>query len=200
MTEEDQAVRKLIAAALASLVGAALLFGGAGTLAFWTDSKDAAPLTIQSGSLSIGPIGSEAATWTLGQDVPGGRGSAAVRYTGQALVPGDILTATVNVPVELVGTDMAASLAVSALTVTAASGKAADQGLAQSLVTRVVSVGSAQAGPDGQAPTATIRGDVRTVPVVISATLPWATTSAMSGSVKLAMTYTLTQQPIGAAS
>ncbi|MCS4277321.1 alternate signal-mediated exported protein [Mycetocola sp. BIGb0189] len=193
-------MRKLITAAIAAVFGAALLMGGAGTLAFWTDTKDAAPLRIQSGSLSLGNVGGATTAWTLGQDVPQGRGSAAIAYTGQALVPGDVLTGTVNVPVELIGTDMRASLTVSALSVTGSTASAADAALAKTLVTRVVSVGSATTITAGISPAGTVNAGDRTVPVVVSVTLPWETTTAMSGSVKLAMTYTLTQQPIGAAS
>ncbi|UCR88404.1 alternate-type signal peptide domain-containing protein [Mycetocola spongiae] len=192
--------RNLLLPVIAAVLGAALLLGGEGTMASWTDTRTATPVKISSGSLDLGPIGASAMTWTLAQEIPGRPASNAVPFTGQALVPGDVLTATVNVPVSLVGQNLVADLALSRLSVTPTGKTAADAAFAASLGTRIISI-------NGQAPAPASPGSVTlrpgigaTVPVVVAVSLPWSATGSGSASVILGMDYTLTQRPAGATS
>jgi alternate signal-mediated exported protein len=102
-------------AAIAGVAGVALLLGGAGTLAFWTDTQEGSEVTIATGNLDLGTP-ADGTGWALQQnasDLPADTAEAAsVPYVAQLLVPGDTLTKTVNIPVVLTGENNRARLDV----------------------------------------------------------------------------------------
>ena len=192
--------RALIGAALALGLGGALLAGGAGTLASWTDTATSEPQAISSGSLDLGTIGTGDLQASLFQRVAGAPDTLAVPYTGQALVPGDVLRIVVDVPVRITGQNMRARLDVAPSLTAASSATPADARLADALDVAVVSVGGAAAATSILSPTSVAGG---TVPVTLEVTFPWGTTSqyndAVGGRVDLDASYTLTQVPAGEA-
>lgn len=200
-------MKKITKAAIAGTVGAALLVGGAGSLAFWTDSSAGSQIEIQSGQLDLGSVAA-GGTWTIQQNAtgvdPAQAASAVFDPANDLIVPGDVLTTTVNVPVVLEGKNLKAELAVDVDSfVAGASGtteaKAALVAALEAGTVKVVSID----GVDVSAgePTLTLSGpDLnRSVPVTIAVTFPWgdAGTSsynaAMLGSVQFQANYTLTQ-------
>lgn len=99
-------MKKTTAAAVAAAVGAVLLLGGAGTLAYWSDGATTTQQTISSGELVIDDA--NIASW----NVKNGAGDTAGKTFSGSIVPGDILTTTVNVPVKLVGQNIKGELVV----------------------------------------------------------------------------------------
>lgn len=97
-------MKKTTAAAVAAAVGAVLLLGGAGTLAYWSDTTQSETTAISSGQLDLQAV--QPGTWTVTNGA-----SVDVPLTGDA-VPGDILTSKFNVPVTLEGQNMQADLTV----------------------------------------------------------------------------------------
>ncbi len=85
-------MKKTTKGALAAGSAAVLLMGGAGTLAYWTDSVTADGTDIQSGHLSLDL--DECQGWELD-------GGAA--YSGQLLVPGDTLTQDCSYTLDIAG-------------------------------------------------------------------------------------------------
>ena len=179
-------MKKTTAAAVAAAVGAALLLGGAGTLAYWSDTETSATQTISSGSLDLGTLSD--GTWTV---TNGSVVNAA--YTG-AIVPGDKLTKTVNIPVTLSGQNINATLAVTTPAVNTAP-NLSNADLASALTVSVASVG----GDAGASKTFTgAKTATPTVPVVITVEFPFGTTADASDltelkSISFTSKYTLTQ-------
>ncbi|MBF4570074.1 alternate-type signal peptide domain-containing protein [Plantibacter sp. VKM Ac-2880] len=173
---KSSSTKKVAIAAIAGGVGVALLLGGAGTLAYWTDNA-ATSQEIQTGSLALGTI-------TDAWSIKNGAG-AAQSFTGP-IVPGDVLTTTVSVPVDVTGQNMNAKLDVTDAIVDG------DATLEGALQVKVVSVN----GIAGS--TATTTQDA-TVPVVISVTFPFGTTGqyndAEVAKAVFSAKYTLTQVP-----
>lgn len=95
-------MKKSTKGAFAAGTAAVLLLGGAGTLAYWTDAKDAPGTTIDSGHLKLSDAA--CAGWLLD-------GGAA--YVAQTLVPGDTLTQVCTFTVDSDGEHLAASFDVS---------------------------------------------------------------------------------------
>ena len=85
-------MKKTTKGALAAGSAAVLLMGGAGTLAYWTDSVTTEGTDIATGHLSLDL--DECTGWTLD-------GGAA--YTGQLLVPGDQLTQDCTYTLDIAG-------------------------------------------------------------------------------------------------
>lgn len=86
-------MKKSTKGALAATGAAVLLLGGAGTLAFWTDSATVTGTSINSGHLNLDQEDCGDG-WTLdGGDV----------YTTQLLVPGDSLTRTCTYTLDVAG-------------------------------------------------------------------------------------------------
>jgi alternate signal-mediated exported protein len=169
--------KKVATAAVAGTVGVALLLGGAGTLAYWTDNA-ATSQEIQSGSLELGTITDE---WTIQN------GTADAEAFVGPIVPGDVLTTTVSVPVAVTGQNMAATLEVTDAAVDG------DQALEDALVVDVVSV-------DGEAGSSATVTEDGTVEVVISVTFPVGTEDQYNDAAELASAvfsadYTLSQVP-----
>lgn len=88
--------------ALAAGAAAVLLLGGAGTLAFWSDTADVPGGSITSGSLALGAPDCDAG-WTLDGGTP---------YTDQLLVPGDTLTKVCTVDLQATGEHLGATLGI----------------------------------------------------------------------------------------
>ena len=94
-------------AAVAGGVGVALLLGGAGTLAFWTDTEEGPEATVQAGTLELGAL--TGAGWELRHVGNGGTATEWKTFNpGDQIVPGDELQMTQNVPVTLAGEAIAA--------------------------------------------------------------------------------------------
>lgn len=190
-------MKKLIGSAAAALVGAALLFGGPATLASWSDTETGATTVISSGSLDLGDIRDVA--WTVSQ-VTSTSTSPAVAWNGTAIVPGDVLTATVNVPVSLDGKNLVAELSAGTPHLTAGAG-ANGAALAAALTARVSSIAgtsiAAGATPAVTLTAAQLGTGTKTVPVVLTISFPWGTAGqyngAVSGNVTFDMDYSLTQ-------
>ncbi len=103
--------------ALAAAAAGALLLGGAGSLAYWSDSKTVTGGAISSGTLSLTQeVGQVCSSWTL--DAAGG----ATAYTpGVTLVvPGDVITKTCDYTVHASGAHLAADLTMDATSITGA--------------------------------------------------------------------------------
>lgn len=89
-------MKKSTKGAFAVVAAAALVFGAAGTLAFWTDTATTDGTTINTGHLNLD--GEDCgAGWTLD-------GGAA--YTDQLLVPGDTLTKDCTYTLDVAGTHL----------------------------------------------------------------------------------------------
>jgi alternate signal-mediated exported protein len=95
-------MRKSTRGAFAAGTAAVLLMGGVGTLAYWTDAKDAPGATIDSGHLKLGDPS------CVGWQLDGG-----TAYVAQKLVPGDTLTQVCTFAVDTEGHHLAASFDVS---------------------------------------------------------------------------------------
>jgi alternate signal-mediated exported protein len=95
-------MRKSTKGALATAAAAVLLLGGAGTLAYWSDSGTVPGGTIQSGRLELGTPDCGAG-WTLDGGAP---------FTTQLLVPGDTLTKVCTLDLVATGAHLGADLVV----------------------------------------------------------------------------------------
>jgi alternate signal-mediated exported protein len=98
---------------LASLGGALILLGGAGTLAAWTDSQTITGGSINSGHLAIvtDATNTGCGPWTLdnGEQAP-------YTYTaGDPIVPGDVLTRSCAYTVRATGNHLRATVGISAV-------------------------------------------------------------------------------------
>lgn len=197
-----KSVRTLIGASIAAVLGSTLLLGGAGTLAFWSDTATAAPQQIQSGVLDLGSSESiSMASATIKQCTPTcTTQTPSSPYAGGALVPGDVVTATMNVPVTLAGQNMKANFAITP-NKTAASVTPANTALTNALTINVVKVNNASPKVDATAASISLTPEAlngaKTIPVTFEITFPWGTVGqyndTMGGQVKLAAAYSLTQ-------
>lgn len=109
-------------AALAAVVAAALLLGGAGSLAYWSDSESVTGGAITSGTLELTQeVGQVCGSWTL--DAAGG----ATAYTpGVTLVvPGDVITKSCDYTVQASGAHLTADLTMDAAAITGSNALAA---------------------------------------------------------------------------
>jgi alternate signal-mediated exported protein len=186
-----KSVRTLIGVSIAAVLGSTLLLGGAGTLAFWSDSATAAAQQIQAGTLDLGS--SESITVsnpTIKQCAPTCTATTpSSAYAGGALVPGDVVTATMNVPVTLAGQNMKANFIITP-NKTAASVTTANTALTNALSIKVVKVNNTAVTADaaGAASVALTPASVTTPTVPVG-----QYNDTMGGQVKLAASYTLTQ-------
>jgi alternate signal-mediated exported protein len=180
-------MRSVTKALIAGAAGVALLAGGAGSLAFWTDTKTGSAVTIAAGDLTLGTI-TDSSGWTIIQNATGvsPAQTVAVAYTpGTTLVvPGDVLLKTVAVPVSITGLNNHATLVVTGATTPAST-------FASALTPSIVSVNGVAGG------TAELTSaNNGTVNVVISVTVPWTATNAIKlGTTSFQASYTLTQIP-----
>lgn len=196
-----KSIRTLVGASVAATLGAVLLLGGTGTMARWSDTAVTSTEQIQSGNLDLGTVGlSNFSATTITQCTP--VCSAPTAYTGGAIVPGDTLSLTVNVPVTLVGTNMKAQFSVQPSKAAPANPTAADIALRDAVSISVTSIkGVQQTTAPAVTLTPSTMGTAKTVPVVVEVKFPWGTpgqyNGAMGGRVSLAAAYTLTQIAAG---
>jgi alternate signal-mediated exported protein len=88
--------------ALAAGVAAALLLGGAGTLAFWNDTESITGTPISAGELKLGTP-SCGSGWLLDGGTP---------FTTQLIVPGDVLTKICTIDLIATGEHVGADLGI----------------------------------------------------------------------------------------
>lgn len=103
-------MQKSTKGALAAAAAGALLIGGAGSLAFWTDSKTVDGGTIASGSLTLSNVAC-ASSWTHSE---AGANPTAVSL----IVPGDTITKQCTGTLTLVGEHIGATVALDPASVT----------------------------------------------------------------------------------
>ncbi|MBF4570073.1 alternate-type signal peptide domain-containing protein [Plantibacter sp. VKM Ac-2880] len=185
--------RGLTVSALLGALGVGLLFGGSGTLATWQESAVSPERGIETGTLDLGPLTSGSVDWRLSQRIPGRPSTFSVPFSNTALVPGDVLTGTTALPIELVGQTLTATLQVTPKLSIPANPKPADTALSKALSVTVVSID----GTAGAVPTFSGQDGKRTVPVVIEISYPWGADGqygdATGGTVSIGIEYTLTQ-------
>ncbi len=112
-------MKKSTKGALAAGAAGTLLLGGAGSLAYWTQTDNVAGSDITSGHLRL-LSAAPCSDWTLDGDV------AAYDSTTQPIVPGDTLTKTCTYTVEMAGDHISATLTASAPSWTSANGLSAE--------------------------------------------------------------------------
>lgn len=95
-------MNKTTKGALAAGAAAVLLMGGAGTLAYWSDSVDVPGGAVNGGTLSLGTP-----DCGVGWELDGG-----TAYTGQDLVPGDVLSKVCVIDLVAEGEHLGADLAI----------------------------------------------------------------------------------------
>lgn len=101
-------MNKATKGALAAVAGGSLLLGGAGTLAYWTDTSTVAGGSITGGTLSlVDPT----CTWKL--EHTGGTTIDPILPAAIRLVPGDTATETCTSTITATGQNLAADLTVS---------------------------------------------------------------------------------------
>lgn len=98
-------MNKVTKGALATAAGVALLLGGGGTLALWSDAADTEGGTIVAGDLGLT---AGAGVWTSNLS------DAAIDIATYRIVPGETLTYTQDLTLKLVGNEMAANLTATA--------------------------------------------------------------------------------------
>ncbi|MBH0053252.1 alternate-type signal peptide domain-containing protein [Salinibacterium sp. SWN139] len=182
-------MNKLVKGSIAGAAGIALLLGGAGTLATWNSSVTvASPGSIAAGTLDIAAGSGSTDGWKLGT-------AATVSSPASfKIVPGDTVTYTKTFNVTATGDNLAATAALGATAITAASSSAADTALAAALTK------SATFTVNGAA-TSSVVAAAGTQPVVVSVTItyPKSATAGAENSSKLGaaslsgFTITLTQ-------
>ncbi len=86
-------MKKSTKGALAAAAAGVLLLGGAGTLAFWTDTESTPGVTINTGHLDLTDLDCGTG-WALDGGDP---------YSTQLLVPGDTLTKTCTAELDIAG-------------------------------------------------------------------------------------------------
>lgn len=198
-------MNKLAKAAIASSVGAALLFGGGGTLATWNSSASAGSGTIVAGNLLVGTPA--AGSWTvahlnIGSTTVYGAPVSVASLAAYSASPGDKLVYTTTMPITATGTDLVATLSLSPGAITPTVVNTANSALA-GLLTASAVVSLSGTGITGTAPgyviTPASAGVSSTATVTATITFPLSTTAgfentSMSGSVSFSgMALTLTQ-------
>ncbi|GHD45005.1 alternate-type signal peptide domain-containing protein [Mycetocola manganoxydans] len=199
--------RTLIASSVAAALGVALLLGGAGSLAFWSDSSTSTPQTISSGTLDLGSTSEVkiGATPTIKNCTSPTSCSASGAYSGGPLVPGDVVTATVSIPVTLIGQNMKARFSVAPTKTAGAvntTATEADTALASAMTITIKKVEQTNFAGVADAAQSVILSSTakRDIPVTVDVSFPWGATAgqyndAMGGKVSLGATYTLEQIP-----
>jgi len=98
-------MKKSTKGAVAAGGAAVLLMGGAGTLAFWTATGDAAGGAITAGSMTLTPVGCDA-DWVYAT------GSAGAGTAVTTFVPGDVVTKECTFTVGATGDNLSATVDV----------------------------------------------------------------------------------------
>jgi alternate signal-mediated exported protein len=98
---------------LAAVAAAVLLLGGGGSLAYWQATEDVDGGTITAGQLTLDAAACDAAGWTVDNAVEGVT-DAAFDPATETVVPGDVLTKECSVAIAAEGTNLRATLDVTA--------------------------------------------------------------------------------------
>lgn len=190
-------------ALIAGGVGAALLLGGAGTIAYWTDEADGGDGTITAGSLEIGTV--IGGGWQISHQGDGtGTPTDPVDFdpVTDQIVPGDLLSYTQSIPVTLVGENIAATFD-GVIDVSATGTEPENEALAAAIVgedlaTTGLTGATGELTLDPDTDVLTGEGD-GTVDVTTTITFPWGDAGefnpAQLGSLDFSVDYTLTQTP-----
>src|SRR5215218_5824202 len=101
-------MKKTTKGALAAVAGGSLLFGGAGSLAYWNGSSTVTGASIESGTLTMDTPDCAVAVGTHDWQFDGG---GAFDPDANTIVPGDVLTKVCEVKLSLVGEHIGATLA-----------------------------------------------------------------------------------------
>lgn len=119
-------MKKTTKGALAAGAAGVLLLGGAGTLAYWSDSESIAGGDVDSGELSLSQeTGQTCTSWAL--DAVGG--STAYTPGTTLVVPGDVISRTCTYTVNSTGQHLAADLTMESPTINAVTGTELDDQL-----------------------------------------------------------------------
>jgi len=123
-------MNKIAKGAVAGGIGVALLLGGAGTLAYWTDSANVGgATTIAAGNLKVATSGT--ASWSVTNH---GTTTAVADIASYTMVPGDELTFTQPVTITAVGTNLKAKATLGTGAITPlVTGDTEDEALATAL-------------------------------------------------------------------
>ena len=106
-------MKKTTKGALAAVAGGALLIGGAGSLAYWTDNSTVTGDSIESGTLDLSAPDCSTASGTHGWQYDD---DSAFDPAGDVVVPGDTLTKVCDMTLTLVGDHIGATLDVDSVT------------------------------------------------------------------------------------
>jgi alternate signal-mediated exported protein len=109
-------MRKTRKGAFAAGTAAVLLIGGAGTLAFWSDTETVTGGTINSGHLDIviDTVNTGCGAWTL----DAGEAAPTTYTAGDSLVPGDVLSRSCAYTIDAEGNHLRATVSANAPTLT----------------------------------------------------------------------------------
>lgn len=184
-------MKKITSAAVAATLGAALLLGGAGTLAYWSDTKTSESQTISSGNLQMDVATGQ--NWTIKRAAGSAAPVAFVPGTDK-IVPGDVLTQTVNVPVKLVGKNIAARLTVNTPNLTGA--------LKDDATVAVTNINGTAIAAGAASSVILGATDASSVPVTVTVTFPFGTASvntvsSVNKSLSFSSSYLLEQVEVG---
>lgn len=126
-------MKKTTKGALAAVAGGSLLFGGAGSLAYWTGDSTVTGDSISSGTLdmTVPDCSDDVVAGTHGWQFDGT--NAAFNPVSDTIVPGDTLTKVCDITLSLVGSHIGATLAFD----TASWGAGSASGLTDELVPNV---------------------------------------------------------------
>lgn len=198
-------MKNLTKAAIAGGAGLVLLLGGATTIAYWTDEEDGGGGVIQAGTLDLGTV--TGGGWMISHEGSGGEPTEPVPFdpATDQIVPGDLLSYTQDVPVELQGENIAAGFA-GTIAVTPTEAGDPDEAFAAALESDpdLIIVELSDVTGDLTLVDGTLTGEgTGTVAVSTQIRFPWGTegefNTAKLGSVSFAVDYTLTQVPANAA-
>ncbi|GAA4744840.1 alternate-type signal peptide domain-containing protein [Gordonia alkaliphila] len=164
-------MNKVTKGALAAAAGAAILVGGAGTMAAWSDSSSLGSGTVTAGTLNIDQV-PDSGKWHWG--TPGG---TEFNPATDRLVPGDTVVYVADYNITAVGTNLVATL-------TPTLGNLESGELAQHLHVTAVGDGGGEIRPTGSVQTKTI-GTAITFTDVQGETGQGASASLAGGTVTL---------------
>jgi alternate signal-mediated exported protein len=116
-------VKKATKGAAAAAAAGVLLLGGAGSLAYWSDSQDAGTAAIKSGTLTLGPL--DCTTNEGAHDWELDNGDTYVPGT-TLIAPGDTISKVCDMDLTLDGAHIGATLGIATATVSGATGLTAE--------------------------------------------------------------------------
>lgn len=185
-------MKKSTKGALAAAAAGVLLVGGAGSLAFWTDTFTVTAGAINSGHLTLTestPGACAAAVWTL--DATGG--ATTFSQATDHIVPGDVLTKVCTYTINASGNHLSADLTTTGavLSDTSASPKVLAPPVTKAAVFSV------NGGTATNTATITSANDTQTLTATIKLTFPYGTSpdnTSQAGSLNLTSYVVLATQ------